>query len=70
MPFASSQLLVMLYEYVILIMIILGLAVGHMVTLRLSAPQRWAQLLQKGSKTPPEVAGSSGAPCCNTDTVA
>lgn len=59
----------MLYEYVILIMIILGLSVGHLVTLRLTAPQRRAAT-QNGAKTPPEVMGNSGTPCCNNDTCA
>ena len=59
----------MLYEYVILIMVILGLAVGHLVTLRLTAPQRRAAA-NNGAKTPPEVIGSSGTPCCNNDTCA
>lgn len=68
-PFLFPQLLVMLYEYVILTMIILGLALGHLVTLRLTAPQRRAAT-QAGSKTPPEVMGSSGTPCCNNDTCA
>eukprot|EP00903_Cladosiphon_okamuranus_P010730 g10142.t1 len=63
------MLLVMLYEYVILIMIISGLSLGHLVTLRLTAPQRRAAT-QKGAKTPPEVMGSSGTPCCNSDTCA
>lgn len=61
----------MLYEYVILIMLILGLSLGHLVSLRLSAPRRRAAL-QNGQKTPPEMVmvGGSGTPCCNTDTVA
>ncbi|CAM9253686.1 unnamed protein product [Ectocarpus sp. 8 AP-2014] len=64
------MLLVMLYEYVILIMIISGLATGHLLTLRWSAGRRRAALRDAGAKTPPEVMGSSGTPCCNTDTVA
>ena len=61
----------MLYEYVILIMLILGLSLGHLVSLRLSAPRRRAALQNGGQKTPPEeVVGGSGTPCCNTDTVA
>ncbi|CAB1099913.1 unnamed protein product [Ectocarpus sp. CCAP 1310/34] len=66
------MLLVMLYEYVILIMLISGLATGHLLTLRWSAGRRRAALRDAGAgaKTPPEVMGSSGTPCCNTDTVA
>jgi len=55
----------MLYEYVFLIMIILGLSAGHMVTLRLAASRK------AGQKEQPEVyaLGSSGTPCCNNGTV-
>ncbi|CAN0390761.1 unnamed protein product [Pylaiella littoralis] len=61
------MLLVMLYEYVFLIMILLGLTTGYLTTLRLSAPRRRAAL-NNGAKTPPEFSGGSGAPCCNTAT--
>lgn len=59
----------MLYEYVFLIFIILGLSVGHFVTLRLSSRRREASL-KRGEKTPPDVVGSSGTPCCNNVTCA
>lgn len=59
------MLLVMLYEYVILIMIILGLSVGHLVTLRAIAARKAAP----GQKAQPEfVGGSSGTPCCDNST--
>ncbi|CAM9847898.1 unnamed protein product [Hapterophycus canaliculatus] len=63
------QLLVMLYEYVLLIMIILGLSAGHVLSLRMSAARRRAAR-NSGAKTPPELVGNSGSPCCNNDTVA
>ncbi|CAM9681748.1 unnamed protein product [Laminaria digitata] len=61
------MLLVMLYEYVFLISIILGLSVGHLLSLRLASWRKEA-LRANGEKTPPDVMGSSGAPCCNTGT--
>ncbi|CAM9845974.1 unnamed protein product [Ectocarpus sp. 4 AP-2014] len=63
------MLLVMLYEYVILIMIISGLAAGHLVTLRLSAGRRRAAL-KDGATEASGAAGNSGTPCCNSATQA
>lgn len=55
----------MLYEYVFLICIILGLSVGHLVTLKL-AKKRQAAAAANGEKLPPVGAScSSGTPCCN-----
>ena len=65
-----SQLLVMLYEYVFLIMIILGLSAGHLLTLRLTASRKTASEVN-GQKPQPELEdGNSGTPCCNTSTAA
>eukprot|EP00904_Undaria_pinnatifida_P002268 jgi/Undpi1/12041/HiC_scaffold_4.g01740.m1 len=63
------MLLVMLYEYVFLIAIILGLSGGHLVTLKLLASSK-KRLEEAGDKAPPSGAASSGSPCCNTETTA
>lgn len=65
------MLQVMLYEYVFLITMILGLALGHFITSRLARSyNRRAQAAGvEVTKLPAEaVILSSGTPCCATDT--
>lgn len=59
----------MLYEYVFLIAIILGLSAGHLLTLKLVADSQ-KRLVESGGKAPSYGLASSGSPCCNTGTTA
>lgn len=64
----ALMLLVMTYEYVILIAIIVGLSVGHIVSTRLRRNSRGVAHASGGAagKTPPEALPvTSGTPCCN-----
>ncbi|CAN0422120.1 unnamed protein product [Ascophyllum nodosum] len=64
------MLLVMLYEYVFLIAIILGLSAGHFLTLRLAACRKARRQAAGDKDSPQSFATSSSTPCCNNATSA
>lgn len=66
----ALMLLVMLYEYVFLTFIILGLALGYFTTLRLTRARQAAAAANGMKMAPLPASASSGSPCCNNDVCA
>lgn len=61
----------MLYEYVFFLSILLGLTVGHLLTLRLSSRRTEALKVAGKEWSRQEVTlETSGTPCCNNATTA